>query len=574
MRLFEFWAAPGETFLGRSRSIEVFRSAIATSEVTQLRAADALVRTLSDHGVDRMFGLPGTTEAPLLDALLRHGRIHYVLGLHESVVVGMADGYARARGAPAVANLHTTVGTGNALTGLFNCQRDGSPVLAIATHKHSRILSRDGFSVGPDLAGWARPVTKWALLGTVADQVGEQVARALKAAASTPSGPVYLAYPEDVLACEIGESAPIAPPSPPVAAAHLPDAVLAEAARLLFQARRPAIIAGDEISRTRSWDRLVELAERCRIPVFQEAGRSAVFWNFPTESSAYAGVYNPRDPRIAASDVILALGPRLSVEFQPVDRPDISDGARLIHVHRDPWELGKLYPPSLALQASPADFLEALNAWTVRHPSLWTPFSPAAPMARPREPMEQDGRPTVPAVLEALWEAAPAHPVLVDESVRSSPTLIDLYPLEPEGYFHSSGGGLGWGVPFALGVKMAWPDRPVVAIVGDGSLYFGLQALFTAAREHVAVKVVVLNNQKYLAVAAGLDRYRGGQAAVGEYLGVDLTPAPDPVRLSEGFSVPGRRVERVEDLGQTLRWAFSVDGPALIDIRVADDPGR
>ncbi|MGC8487620.1 MAG: thiamine pyrophosphate-binding protein [Clostridia bacterium] len=540
-----------------------------------MRAASALLNTLAAHGIDRMFGLPGTTEAPLLDALLHGPAIHYVLGLHESAVVAMADGYARARGGPAVANLHTTVGTGNALTGLFNALRDGSPVLALATHKHSQILTRDGFCVGPDLAEWARPVTKWAMTGTRPDQVGEQVARGLKVATADPAGPVFLAYPEDVLGSEISGDGGVGPPSPTLVAARPPDAAVAEVARAIFAAKRPVIIAGDEVSRTRAWDVLEAVAERCRIPVFQEQGRSAVFWNISTKSPVYAGVYRSGDPRVAGADLILALGPRLSVEFQPVDHPDVPPGARLIHVHRDPWELGKLYPAAMALRASAAEFLHALSGWLDEHPQGWKPFPPLERRVRGREVWEVAGRPTVAAVLAALAEAAPPHPVLVDEAVRSSPTVIDLSPLEPEGYFHSSGGGLGWGIPCAMGIKLAWPDRPVVAVVGDGSLYFGIQALWTAARERIGVKILVLNNEKYLAVEAGLNTYRGGVHPEQGYLGVDLTdPAPDPGHIAAGFGVPAQRVERGDDLRRALTWAFNRDGPALVDVRVADDPGR
>ncbi len=540
-----------------------------------MRAARALLDTLAAHGIDRIFGLPGTTEAPLLDALLQGPAIHYVLGLHESAVVAMADGYARARGSPAVANLHTTVGTGNALTGLFNASRDGSPVLALATHKHSQILTRDGFCVGPDLAEWARPVAKWAATGTRPDQVGELVARGLKVAAAEPAGPVLLAYPEDVLASDIAGGRAAGAPSPTVVAGRPSDATVAEVAQAIFGARRPIIIAGDEVSRTRAWGLLAIVAERCRIPVFQEQGRSAVFWNVPTTSPAYAGVYRPRDPRVAGADLIVAIGPRLSVEFQPVEIPDIPPGARLIHVHRNPWELGKLYPAAIALRAPAAEFLQALSAWLDGHPRDWQPFPPLPPRVRSHETWEIAGRPTVAAVLAALAGAAPPHPVLVDEAVRSSPTVIDLYPLEPEGYFHSSGGGLGWGVPCAMGIKLAWPERPVVAVVGDGSLYLGIQALWTAARERIGVKILVLDNEKYLAVEAGLNTYRGGVHPERGYLGVDLTnPAPDPVSLAAGFGVPAQRVEHGDDLRPVLTWAFKQDGPALVDVRVADDPGR
>ena len=214
-----------------------------------MRSAAALIETLQRNGIFHIFGLPGSTEAPLLDALLDYPEMHYVLALHEGIVVGMADGFARASGRPAVANLHTTVGVGNGLTALFNAWKDNSPVVTIATHKHSEILGRDGFCVGPDLPEWARPVTKWAWQGVIADQIPQEVGRALKIAQSTPSGPVFLAYPEDMLGTEITggdirENGQISEGFAPSA-----DQMSA-ITKKLSNARSPICIAGDEVSAT------------------------------------------------------------------------------------------------------------------------------------------------------------------------------------------------------------------------------------------------------------------------------------------------------------------------------------
>jgi benzoylformate decarboxylase len=542
-----------------------------------VRAARILLETLSRLGVDRIFGLPGTTEAPLLDALVDFPAVRYHLGLHESAVLGMADGYARATGKPAVVNLHTTVGTGNGLTGLFNAWKDGSPLLVIATHKHSGILGRDGFCVGPNLAEWARPITKWAWQGISAAQVGDEVVRAYKTAAAPPSGPVFLCYPEDLLAADIDIGDFRLPSGPPrVEAPFLPSgAAVAEAAALVAAARQPLVIAGDEVWRTDAVSAVVDLVERWKLPVFHEAGRSAVFWNFPTRHPLYAGVYDVKHPYVASADVILALGCRLSVEFQPAAEPDVPAGSRLIHVHRSAWELSKLYPATLAVQASVAAFVQELCRWLETHPGAWKPFYGVADSASAfRRTEGQDGSITAEELVAALAQTAPVDTVVVEETIRSLPTLLSRYPLEAGGYFHTSGGGLGWGVAAAVGVKMAWAERPVLAVVGDGSLLFGVQALWNAAREPAPVKVVVLNNQKYLAVEAGLRAYGGDAVERGRFPGVALTPpAVNFVELASGFGVAGRRVESREDLMPALHWMWDAAGPALVDVRVADDPG-
>ncbi|TAN26486.1 MAG: thiamine pyrophosphate-binding protein [Actinomycetota bacterium] len=547
------------------------------------RGADLLLESLNACGVEYIFGLPGSTEAPLLDALIGHPELHYVLALHESIVVGMADGYARATGKPAVANLHTTVGTGNGLTGLFNAWKDSSPVVTIATHKHSRILSRDGFCVGPDLAEWARPVTKWAWQGIHADQVPNEVFRAMKVAGTAPCSPVFLCYPEDLLGTEVNEEAiGVQRPVTIEEDAWTAPSQIHSIAQLLANSRRPVLIAGDEVSSTGSSDLVSRLAKLLAIPVFQESRRSALTWNIAKDDPGYAGEYASKNPLVQEADVILALGCRLSVEFSPVSSPDVPPSAKLIHVHRDPWEVGKLYPPEIAVVASVRPLLEALLGELEDNQPDWRGAALREreqrwPILAPRksiEPLDPSSVNLTPEDLaRALARNAPVDTVIVDEAIRSSQAILEHYPLRPGTYFHSSGGGLGWGLPAALGIQLAWPDRPVVAAIGDGSLLFAIQALWTAARENLPVKVIVPNNTKYLAVKAGMVEYNQVAVATQQFPGVDLTnPVIDLVALAQGFGVAGRHVKSGKDLHEALQWAFAHPGPALVDVAVTDSP--
>lgn len=539
-----------------------------------MRAAHALLQALQACGVDRIFGLPGSTEAPLLDALLDVPEMHYVLGLHESIVVGMADGYARATGRPAIANLHTTVGTGNGLTALFNAWKDGSPVVAIATHKHSEILSRDGFCVGPDLAQWARPVTKWAWQGIHPHQVAAEVMRAYKVAGAAPAAPVYLCYPEDLLGQPVPESTVPQWDTTYEDEAWPAPSVVERLAQILTGAQHPIMIAGDEVSRTGATDLVAALAERLQIPLFQESRRSAVQWNVATTHPCYGGEYRAQNPRVQAADVILAWGCRLSVEFSPVKVPDVPPGAQLIHVHRDNWEVGKNYPPVLGVVASVRATAIALGEWLDRHAGAWNPI--AAELPAPATPTANlsgsHGLVTPAALAQALARIAPPQTAVVDEAIRSSPALLAHFPLRPGLYFHSSGGGLGWGLPAALGIQMAWPQRPVLAVIGDGSLLFAIQALWTAVHEQLPVKIVVPNNRKYLAVKAGLVEYDHQAVASNRFPGVDLTPPDiDFVAVAAGFGVSGRQVTRPEELEGHLAWAFDTPGPVLVDVLIEED---
>ncbi|HWP34245.1 MAG TPA: thiamine pyrophosphate-binding protein, partial [Thermodesulfobacteriota bacterium] len=176
-----------------------------------MTGAEAAVRALEAAGVEYLFGLPGSTEAPLLDALAAGAGFRYLLALHESVAVGMADGYGRASGRPGVASLHTSVGTANALGAIYNAWRDASPVVVTAGHKDTRLANRDGFCTVPDLAGLPRAFTKWSGESRAADQIAADLHRALRIAATPPCGPTFLALPEELLAAEAGGPAGTAP---------------------------------------------------------------------------------------------------------------------------------------------------------------------------------------------------------------------------------------------------------------------------------------------------------------------------------------------------------------------------
>ena len=536
-----------------------------------MRAAEALLDMLASSGNPVMFGLPGSTDAPVLDAFVSRPGLRYVLGLHESVVVAMADGYARGTGRPALANLHTTVGTGNALTGLFNAFKDRSPVVALATHKHSAILGRDGFCVGPDLAAWAAPVTKWAWQGVRAEQICDDAARALKVAGTAPMGPVFLCYPEDLLGAEVRDSRPDAGHEP-LADASPSAQQIAAIENMWFEAARPVLIAGDEVSSTAAVEVLLRVAERHGTPILQEDRRSAVTWNVPADHPLYAGMYSPQHPLLAASDLVIGLGCRLALEFSPSRKPAVPENAALIHVHRDPWEVGKLYAAGLGVVASTRLVLEALWESCKQHPAKSPGLvpQPARRAATSRAGGEDHDGPVSPAGLaQHLASVAPRETVIVDEAVRSSRALLEHYPCRPGQYFHSSGGGLGWGLPAALGVQMATPGRPVVAYVGDGSLMFAVQALWTAVREQLPVKVIVCNNKQYLAVKAGLLEYGSEAVARGVFPGVSLAgPDIDFVALAGSFGIPGRKISDPLALGDALQWAFKADGPVLLDVPI------
>lgn len=547
-----------------------------------MNGAQAFWRVLRDNGIPYVFGLPGSTEAALLDALVgQEGYPQYILTVHENVAVGMADGYARAGGRPGVASVHTSVGAFNALCGLYNAWRDGTPLVLVAGHKDSRLLRREGFCALPDLPDVPRQFTKHSWQTLQPEEVGPDVRRALQLAASPPAGPVFLAIPEDFLRAETGEPADQTPVLPVPGVPRPPAESVAAAATLLAEARRPLILAGREVARAGAMKLLVELAEKLAAPVVREPGQAFVNLAFPQDHRQYMGPYNSTMAAQEGVDVILAAGAIVFLEFDLADAPRLPAGAGLIHLHPDPREVGRLYPARVGLVGDVAaglrEVLQRLQETHYQAPAerrqwldrLAGRRAPGAEEAA--QAVEQDnGCPTPESLALALVDTLSPETVIVDEGIRSARALHRFYSFTVPGTYHrSSGGGLGWGLPTALGVKLACPERPVVAFLGDGACLFGLQALWTAAHYRIPVLVIVCHNRGYRAVKAALQNLAGKAAAAGIYPGTAINePAVDFVRTAEGFGVPAYRASTGRELPSVLAKAFreAQSAPRLLEV--------
>lgn len=554
--------------------------------LTQMRVAHAVLEVLRARGVRVIFGLPGSTEAALLNALREAWDVRYVLTLQEGVAVGMADGYARATRGPGVVNLHTTVGTLAGLSLLYNAWRDRVPVVVLASHKDTRILGRGAFTSLPDTPALARTLCKWAHQTLRADQVGEDVERAFQQALASPRGPAYVLIPEDLLAqtAPMGECTPAPEALAPRAHPH----ALEEVAQRLLQAQRPVMVVGSEVARGGASDLAVRLAAELELAVLWEPRRTLVEVAYPVDDPHFVGSYDVTHPAVTGADLLLVLGAVLFIEFSPSSVPEVPRHVQLIHVHPDAAELGRLYPPSLPVHADPGlvleDLLDALRArreevqrlragragWVAGLRARWQ----AHTESRAQREAESHGI-TAFQVGRTLRRVLAPQALVVEEAVRSSPAFLDGFGASPGDLLRSAGGALGWGVPAALGARMANPHRPVVAVVGDGSLHFTPQALWTGVRQRLPVLVVVLNNRKYLAVEAGVQRLLGGSGVPGTP-GIDLSGI-DHVTVARGYGAGGLRVEGREQLSDVLREglarALEEERPYLVDVPVEDEPG-
>jgi benzoylformate decarboxylase len=543
----------------------------------------AFLELLKQEGVDIVFGNPGTTELPLMDALAVDNELRYVLGLQEATVIGMADGYAQASGKLAVANLHVTPGLGNAMGMLYDAQKAGSPILVTAG-QHDQEFNATEPILWADLPPIARPLVKWsAEVHRLAD-LPRLVHRAAKTALAPPTGPVFLALPGDILKSE-GELDLLAPTR--VASRMRGDpAAVDEAASLLAQAKRPLIIAGDAVARGKAHAELAELAELLGAPVYTELVPSTA--SFPASHALFRGamarMQGPIRKILEQHDVLFSVGGDLFTLSLPSDIEPVPKDLTLIHLDTDPWELGKNYPPEVAIFGDPKttlpdivkavqermssgargaarERLEAAQRATLAERATLKAKARALAGQIPVQPL---------ALLEAIGDMLPRDAVVIDETVSSGAGIRSLIKSDdPQSFYGLRGGGIGWGLPAALGVKLALPDRPVLALVGDGSAMYTCQALWTAAHDRIAVVFVIFNNTSYRILKQRLHAQRGLAAQVDRFVGMELNdPAIDYVGLARSLGIAAERANTVHEATDLIAKGLQSNAPLLIDVPV------
>jgi benzoylformate decarboxylase len=537
-----------------------------------LPARYALMEILRAEQVRHVFGNPGSTETPFLDALVAYPDLDYVVGLHESAVVAIADGYARATGRPAVANVHAAPGTANALGSLYNAAMDRSPLVVLAGQQTQALLAQ-GPSLAADTVDMTRPIVRWGWELTNADELPGIVRRAFTVARRPPRGPTFVSMPKDVLDREVEFDPSRYQPTvehPLVT----PPAEIARAAALLARAQAPAIVAGRGLAADEAWRAVAAIAETLGAPIHA----SPV--GFPAAHPQVCSVlgWDPRPLRraLADNDVVLVAG-----HFQVLDEPGaplVAPGAALIHADDASEALDRNAPATVALGGALRATLDAL-AGAVRDEVGGGNASAerkAATEGTARARREQlagrlrerwDQAPLAPARVAATLDAVlPADAIVVDEGIRASDYVKWHYRgAVPDRYHSYDGGCLGWGIGMGVGVQLARPSQQVVSVVGDGGATFGIHALWTAARRGLPLVTVVLDNRSYGAIVANLVDYGDRALATATYPGCDLEGI-DFVALAGGFGVPARSVTRPDELEGALRWALDASGPTLVHV--------
>ncbi len=547
-----------------------------------MNGAEAVLACLRAEGIKYIFGNPGTTEVPLLDVLSETADITYLVTLQESVAMGMADGYARSGGRIGLVNVHTAAGTSNCLGGMYSAWREKTPLLVTAGCKDSRMLGRECFSEVPDFAGLPRQFTKWSWQILRSDRLAEGLLRGIRTALTPPRGPVFLVLCEDLLCQDVPVQEIISQvPRTSLACAGDPEA-LQEAARILAGARRPLLIAGTEIAERDALAEAVALADLLALPVMTEGRDALMSLNFPHTHPSFRGDFEPASPYAREADVVLGIGCRMFTQKSYSPEPDILKGVKIIHLHSDPHELARLYPEEVSILTDAKRGLQDLQA--ALQPLL---DKDAQERIRERRQVLQGEQEdlkrrkeeeiaaawgklplSLPRLVRELQAAVARDAIIVDESTRSSRALLKYYEFAVPGtYYRSAAGVLGWGVPAALGVKLANPGRQVVAFVGDGSMNFSIQSLWTAASYNIPVVVVICNNRQYKAVKDASVQYKGNAVRTGKFVASDLSAPPiDFCKVAEGYGVWARQITKPEDIQPALKEALDLGKPAVLEM--------
>ncbi len=544
-----------------------------------------LMQALEAEGVRYIFGNPGTTELPLMDSLLEHPEIEYILALHEAVAVSMADAYAQTSGNVGVVNLHVAPGLGNGLGSVYNAWEGQTPLVVTAGQQDSRMRLREPL-LGHDLVAMAKPLTKWSVEAQSADELPLVLNRAFKTARETPSGPVFVSLPINVMEQETTH--PPMPPSEFFSRTPPDPAAVDAAADILINSRRPLIVCGDKVARSGATQALIELAELLGSPVYSVVLPARL--NFPNQHPQFrdrmANDQAAMRERVGDSDVVLMVGGEFFEETWFADADPFPNAAKLVQIDPSPANLGRNYRVDVGLQADPG---LALRCFTERLNDAADEAFISAAVERRRQ-LEKEKRAAQKAQAEKaaaplgnrdmssarlmaeLAKALPENVCVASEAITASPDMLRTLDFKtPSDLLMSRGGGIGQGLPSALGLKLANPERPVICISGDGSACYTLQALWSAAHHGVAVVFLIINNGSYRILKLNMDRYRHEAhiAAERPYPHMDLTqPAVDFVRIAGGFGVEGKRVNHPHELGDAVRTAFECGGPYLLDVAV------
>ena len=545
----------------------------------------ALLEMLKAEGVEYIFGNPGTSEGPIIDLLGDYPELRYILTLQESVAVGMGEAYARATGTASFVSLHVDSGLANGIALMLDALNTGTPMVVTSANYDIRKVNE----TMTDLAELVRPVTKWSVQLTHADQIPSAIRRAFNEANSHPKGPVYVGFTSNALE---GMAEMNIEPSRPVYDAPRPSAEgISQAASLLMDASRPIMLVGDRLSDDGAVDPAVELAELMGLPVYQARGAEV---SFPTTHEQFLGALSLRVSEqraiLQTVDVVLAVGSDPFEELFYWGDVILPAESKLVHIDPDRSRIGRSEPTDVGIvghcglalddliaalreRLSPGDRAEIEERKRVtllprgqEQPSgiLRGSQSPTSGTSKPMSParmMYGTGR-----------MAIPKNAVVVDDSISNRGTMRHYFQAERRGDLRGyRGQSIGGGMGTTMGTQCANPDRPVFGIIGDGSAMMTVQGLWTAANDNIPCVFVICNNGAYRVLKVNFNVYQRDvlelpETSGGRLLYSDFGTPFDMAAIANSMGVHGERITDPAEIKPAVERAVASGKPALLDM--------
>ena len=548
--------------------------------INKIQGGSAFLSLLKDEGVSHMFGNPGTTELPVMDALGKQSELPYILGLQESVVIGMADGFGRATGQLTACNVHVAPGLGNAMGAIYNAAFTNTPMIITAGQQEQGHGLTEPVLYAP-LVPIAAPLVKWAFEITRLEDLPRIIRRAAKIAMNPPMGPVFLSLPGDVLSDQAGID--LGSKTRVDTRARPSDEAIEKLSARLIKAKNPAIIAGNEIVTSNALAEVAQLAETIGAAAYQQT--IAFGAHFLSGSPSYVGGLSRGQNEILKAldpyDLLMFVGCTVlqtSVASKVVPMPP---NATVVQIGLNDWEIGKNYPADIALHADVGETMKALIPALQRQGgksldkiaagrlSMLSKINWGSRNLKTRglakekssvHPIDPDW------LMLNVVDALPSNSIVVNESLTSSRALPDLLPFRDRYGFHgNASGGIGWGLPAAIGVQLAHPDRRVLCLSGDGSAMYSIQALWTAAHLDLPITFVITNNRSYRILKQRLLGFHKSDA----YVGMDFDePQIDFAGVARSLGETAETITEPDAIRPALLKATSRQGPTLLDVIV------
>jgi len=523
----------------------------------QMSVHDATYDLLRRLGMTTVFGNPGSTEQTFLKDF--PDDFTYILALQEASVVAMADAYAQVTGKPALVNVHTAAGIGNAMGSLIAAYDAKTPLIITAGQQHRDMVISEPYLANRDETMLPRPWVKWAYQPARAEDVPAAFMRAYATALQPPAGPVFLSIPLDDWAKPALGPALFREVSHRVA----PDiARLERFAERINDSSRPALVFGPEVDRSGGWDSAVALAEKLQAAVYGSSpladrvsfpeGHPLFQGNLPM---TIAGV----SEQLTGHDLVVVIGAPVFRYYPFVPGPYLPEGTELLHVTCDP-DTAAYAATGNSLLGDAKLTIDLLVDRVDTQPGRVAP----APLSWPHRLPSSPSSPLTPAeAYAALRDVRPLDAAIVNESTSTMAVHAEWLPTVRSGSFFTTGsGGIGWGVPGAVGVALGdrarGIRRTVLAIIGDGSFQYSVQAIWTAAQHELPIVFVVLRNGEYsiLKSFAQLEQAPGVP-------GLDL-PGLDVASVAKGFGCRAVLADTAEDIRDQFKLATGADGPTVI----------